>query len=247
VEELEALVLTVAPNSQDRLSNVNSAQFRALVWLQERLSGQSFGDVSNERIIQKWAMTTFAFRISWDQQWLGSGNDECTWTGITCNDSGEVTAIVLDNQGIQGDLPAELSLLSQLERLIVSENSFTGDVPGSFGDLKKLQDFRMDRNEFTGELPQSIGGMSSLRIWYMERNVNLGGTFPESVLELQNLQELVFYYTSITGELPAGVCSLGLASLILDCRQVQSDCWTQCFYRCGGETGVACGDGNGGS
>jgi hypothetical protein len=247
VEELEALVLTVAPNSQDRLSNVDSDQFRALVWVQERLSGQAFGDVSTGRIIQKWAMTTFAFRINWDQQWLNSGNDECTWTGITCNDSGEVTAIVLDNRGIQGDFPPELSLLSQLERLIVSENSFSGDIPGSFGDLRNLQDFRMDRNEFTGELPQSIGGMASLRIWYMERNVNLGGTFPESVLELRNLQELVFYYTSITGELPTGVCSLGLASLILDCRQVQSDCWTQCFYRCGGETGVACGDGNDGS
>lgn len=241
IEELVSFAVSVSPNSEDSLNDSSSPQFRALEWLGASVaSGDIAFDVTEEQLVQKWSLATFALSIDWENEWLNSGTtDECSWDGVSCS-STTVVGIELSNRGIQGEFPPELSLLSQLERLIVSENGMRGELPSSFGNLASLEDFRMDRNEFTGTIPDSIGGMSSLRIWFLERNIDITGSMPDSIGSLPNLSELVFYYTSITGTLTSDVCPLDV--LTLDCRQVESTCYTNCFFRCGGDTGVSCED-----
>jgi hypothetical protein len=167
--------------------------------------------------------------------------DECSWSGITCSDS-TIRAITLDSRNLSGKYPSELSLLrDSLETLIVSNNEMTGSIPDSFGRLRNLQVWHMESNSFSGTIPAAIGGLQQLRIWYLERNPDIEGSFPDEITQLVNLEELTFYYTGITGALPPEVCEMeNLDVLIVDCRLVETECWTRCFYRCGGQTGVPC-------
>jgi hypothetical protein len=81
------------------LSNSNTPQFKARRWLLFRDKGHS--NISDERLIQRYVLACFYFSTSGDEKWKTNNwlsGDECgskSWTGIQCNDEGEVTAIVL--------------------------------------------------------------------------------------------------------------------------------------------------------
>jgi hypothetical protein len=225
-----------------------SVQSLALEWLRVELDAGTFGTpVSDARTVQIWTLATLAFSLGIDQFWLSSGgNDECLWDGIVCSaDTRAVVGIDLASRAITGTLPPELSLLSGLIGLNLSTNNISGRLPRNFGStFRQLQDLRFDRNDLTGTLPSTIGRMSSLRIWYMERNPAMTGTIPDSVVQLSNLEEFIFYYTSITGVIPQEICDLpNLTELRLDCIKTSFEgdsCWTRCLFLCGGDSGVPC-------
>ena len=148
----------------------------------------------------------------------------------------------LPENRLKGNLPRELELFEDsLTTLTVSNNELTGDILAWCTRLVNLQVLKLDRNDFSGSVPDTIDRWQEMRIWLFDHNSRIEGEFPESVEDMENLEELVFYYTGITGTMPNGVCSIeSLESLILDCFQVESECWTRCLYRCGGDTGVEC-------
>jgi hypothetical protein len=125
---LEALSLT-SPNSTEALNNAFSAQRAALQWLS---IDPNLSEYSMERIVQRWAMATFFLSVSGeyasngrvlqmdDQENTTSGwmtyTDECTWNSkqgkSSCSDDGKVLNIHLEDIGLAGVLPPEISLLS---------------------------------------------------------------------------------------------------------------------------------------
>ena len=54
-----------------------------------------------------------------------------SWYGVTTNDEGRVTRIVLENNRLNGPLPAVLGRLSALEYLKLSNNRLAGPLPPS--------------------------------------------------------------------------------------------------------------------
>ena len=43
-----------------------------------------------------------------------TGDDECTWYGITCDTNGIVTSINLEQNDVGGEVPYEITLLDNL-------------------------------------------------------------------------------------------------------------------------------------
>ena len=43
-----------------------------------------------------------------------TGDDECTWYGITCDTNGIVTSIDLEQNDVGGEIPYEIALLDNL-------------------------------------------------------------------------------------------------------------------------------------
>jgi hypothetical protein len=238
--DLLSLITSATALSVDDLNN-DSPQASAYRWLQDGLDQGSVADTaSSSLLLQKFAIATFGYSADVGSGWMDNF-DECSWSGITCNES-TIREINLDSSNLSGNYPSELSLLrDSLETLIVSNNEMTGSIPDSFGRLRNLQVWQMESNTFSGTIPATIGGLQQLRIWYFERNPDIEGSFPDEITQLVNLEELTFYYTGISGALPEEVCEMeNLDVLVLDCRLVETECWTRCFYRCGGETGVPC-------
>ena len=61
------------------------------------------------------------------------------WHGVTTDGSGRVTALDLDENELNGKMPAELGSLSNLQRLYLNDNSgLSGPLPGSSTGLTSL-------------------------------------------------------------------------------------------------------------
>ena len=63
------------------------------------------------------ALNGAAGGASWTNKWDLSSADHCSWYGVTCGSSGEVTRLDLRSNGLKGTLPAELNVLTSLTKL----------------------------------------------------------------------------------------------------------------------------------
>jgi hypothetical protein len=246
---LEEMFADATPSTGAALEDPSSPQFRTLQWLEDSFNdaGDSPDDYPEWRVKQWWSLGTLAFSTdfnSWNgnSDWLDRRN-ECNWRGITCDSDGRVTRIQLSNNGLEGSFPPELALLADsLTMIDVSNNNMQGPIPRTFGQFGRLEFLLMAENNFSGEIPREIGGMTNLRVWEFHRNINIRGEIPFEITELEGLEELSLYYTQID-EVPDEVCNMpNLEALVLDCRQVDIECWTRCLFRCGGNTGIPCDD-----
>lgn len=238
---LESIILDAYPSAD---LNGGGSESDAYEWLLELYNAGDYSE--NDNLVQIWTLAVLAYATD-VEDWSSNGGwlqdpDECSWSGITCDGSGRVRAIELPGNNLSGRLPQELELLADsLETLEVSDNGLSGDVLDWITRLTNLEVLKMDRNDFRGSVPSTIDRWQNMRIWWFERNLQIDGEFPDEVSDMENLEELVFYYTGISGPMPSGVCDIGsLEVLVLDCFRVESECWTRCLYRCGGDTGIDC-------
>lgn len=171
--------------------------FSILWWAAE--SATSSDDVNGLRAV----LNSWGPRAASVLQW--SGNDPCgsDWTGITCDNSSpsRVTSIGLSGLGLTGDLPSDISLLSELVTLQLSYNNLTGSIPNEIGLLAHLDDLNLQYNYFNGRIPSQIGQLKSLT--YLSLNGNsLTGGIPNEIGLLQNLFWLDLAQNKLSGPLP---------------------------------------------
>ena len=86
------------------------------------------------------------------------------WFGVT-TESGRVTAVVLDGNGLAGPLPAEFGQLTRLEWLDLGDNALSGSLPPALGDLASLGGLYLHANPLTGPLPQRLTQLPLRTLW----------------------------------------------------------------------------------
>lgn len=175
----------------------NEADSLALVALYESTGGASWTDQTN---------------------WLSG--PVSTWYGIEVNPQGDVTIIDLEDNGLFGSLPPEITNLTELIALDLSDNFVLGLLPLDIGILAKLEVLDLGNNVISGEIPASIGEMPSLIFLVLWGN-SISGPIPLSLANLPALEELWLFSNELSGEIPAeigGMTSLRL--LYLDQNQL---------------------------
>ena len=80
----------------------------------------------------------------------------CNWYGIVCK-NGQVSALNLYANNLDGMLPPELQYLPALEILWLYQNNLHGVIPPEIGSLFKLEQVWLSYNALTGNLPPEIG------------------------------------------------------------------------------------------
>ena len=70
--------------------------------------------------------------------------------GVLTDNSGRVVELKLKRQGLEGEIPAQLGLLSKLTVLDLSENGISGKIPEELGDLKNLSRLDLSENKLGG-------------------------------------------------------------------------------------------------
>jgi len=77
--------------------------------------------------------------------WLGSVGTECTWKGITCdNEKTHITGVNLNNNHLEGKIPASIENLSELQIVSARTNSLSGQIPKELLNLVRLGDKQSD-------------------------------------------------------------------------------------------------------
>ena len=120
--------------------------------------------VSDREVLVALYIATNGLNWADNTNWLSdSPLDE--WYGVTTDSGGRVTELELSSNLLNGEIPAELGSLSNLQLLSLWGNQLSGEIPAELGNLSNLQLLTLiDNPELSGPLPGSFTSLSAL-IW----------------------------------------------------------------------------------
>ena len=133
--------------------------------------------------------------------WLGDAPlDE--WHGVTAEENGRVTELILNANSLTGKLPPEIGYLTELRILDLSTNlELAAHLPAELGYLTKLESLILSSTPITGVLPRELGNLTNLKRLHIT-NSRLSGPIPGEMGSLTSLVELEVSFNELTGELP---------------------------------------------
>ncbi|KAK1733977.1 leucine-rich repeat domain-containing protein [Skeletonema marinoi] len=125
--------------------------------------------------------------------WLYANASYCNWWGVTCNEMGHVTELVLADNSLWGTLSESIGNLTFIEVLDLSDNDMKGSIPKEIGLLSNLTYLRLSYNAFTGAVPESLRELTKLQLVHLQSN---------RITEVSNIPQLgesdYFYSTFVT-------------------------------------------------
>lgn len=124
----------------------------------------------------------------WDvnTDWMTSKH-ECTWYGVECNAFKKVINLDLGYIKVDGLVPREIGLLSELKDLDLHGNDLQGVIPHKLlTGLKKLEYLRLQMNGMFGAIHKEITNMKNLKHLFLYGNY-IAGTIPKDLTKLKKL------------------------------------------------------------
>ena len=142
------------------------------------------------------------------------------WYGVTTDSNGRVTRLSLNENNLQGTIPAELGQLTNLTVLYLHDNQLTGTIPTELARLSKLTSLDLSTNQLTGAIPVELGNLENLTGLVLAEN-QLSGAIPVELGNLENLEWLVLAENQLSGAIPVELGNLeNLTGLVLAKNQL---------------------------
>ena len=131
------------------------------------------------------------------------------WYGVTIDFDGRVSELNFDYNLLTGELPPELSNLTNLKRLSLGVNRLTGEIPHQLGELTNLIRIGLSSNQLAGSIPAELGNLTNLTGLYLGANL-LAGDIPAELGRLTNLRVLYLDGNELTlsNEALSGISNL---------------------------------------
>ncbi|RCV07318.1 hypothetical protein SETIT_1G234400v2 [Setaria italica] len=125
---------------------------------------------------------------------------------------------------LHGELPSNIgSVFPSLRNLVLSINKFEGQIPASIGNVPNLEVIDLSSNNFTGQVPSSFGNLLQLNKLILEDNMleapdTKSWEFLYALRNCNHLNVLSLAGNRLTGAIPdyIGKLPTGLAKLYLD-------------------------------
>lgn len=133
------------------------------------------------------------------------------WYGIYTDRNGSVTAVVLDGNGLVGELPESIGDLGYID-IYLSSNGLSGEVPSS---AFRVNDIDLSRNSFTSIQEITDPDECFIRSFNLAEN-RLDGSLPEDIARLPMLHSADLSYNYFTGEIPRSYSGLDVIHIILN-------------------------------
>lgn len=164
----------------------------------------------------------------------------CLWDGIECDEAnGHIISLNLRNSCLHGSLSSNSTLfnLVSLERLDLSNNHFNySSIPSQLSNLSKLTYLNLSNSAFIGQIPSQLSKLSKLSTLDLSYNTNPYYQNPyleSNLLSLQveiftslihnltSIQTLCLRYVNISSSVPKTVANLSSSLTTLDLRGCQ--------------------------
>ncbi len=145
------------------------------------------------------------------------------WFGVTADDDGRVIELILSQNQLNGEIPAALGRLTDLEYMDLFGNQLQGEIPAELGSLSNLTVLRIWANQLRGSIPAELGNLASLNQLVLGIN-ELSGEIPPELGNLTNLTHMDLTLNQLSGELPAELGNLtNLTWLVFWSNRLQGD------------------------
>jgi hypothetical protein len=194
-------------------------------WAREWLrTSRDIMEFKPERIHQRFAMAILYCEFNGDNWlegdfWL-SDLHECDWYTLVgvdpCGRREQYQIIRSYGQQMRGTLPPELSMLSTLWEVTLSDNLIEGTIPSEYYKLSKLETLGLAFNLFKGPIPDFVWEFEDMV--YMDLAYNFfTGTIPDTVhLTEPNLRVLFLENNDLASTIPNTFGQLDWKRLHLD-------------------------------
>ncbi|XP_043809020.1 receptor-like protein EIX1 [Manihot esculenta] len=103
---------------------------------------------------------------------------------------GQFRIIDLSSNKIEGEIPREISSLSQIKQSNLSNNKLIGAIPEEIGCLKEMESLDLSHNHLSGRLPATMANLNFLNTLNLSYN-SLSGRIPSST-QLQSFNASSF-------------------------------------------------------
>ncbi|MEZ5245042.1 MAG: choice-of-anchor Q domain-containing protein [Acidimicrobiales bacterium] len=137
----------------------------------------------------------------------GTPTDVCSWYGIACNEDSRPFSLALQNNGLDGTIPPEISGLAAFSGLTLSGDELTGSIPVEVGELVNLRTLALFDTQLSGPIPTEIGNLSDLQYLQLSDNA-LTGSLPPTLGGLSELLRLQVDGNELSGEFPPALGNL---------------------------------------
>lgn len=213
IQEFHAEILELGLSSKSAIETIGTPQYHAVQWLANVDGGKL--NATDKYAMQRYALAVLFYSTAGTDEHIDPGSSGkwidrthwmtdtgfCGWQGVFCvenlggstedhNKNGDVYALDLAHNGLNGPIPPELSALTLLYRLDVSQNNLTGRLPKALIKLNELRSLVLHKNKLTGTIPLEYGiELTNLRQFNLGAN-QLTGTIPnllEHMIELRSL------------------------------------------------------------
>lgn len=132
----------------EKVNESGSGEALATIWLVRDDNLELEHD--DDGLLQRWIVALLYFQTegpNWEVSKFLTADTECDWEGITCNDSGDVTSIVVTETGLMGVVPPELAMLDHLTTLDLRGNRLEGEVPEDLCFVETIETMVFDCGE----------------------------------------------------------------------------------------------------
>ena len=200
IQTLDNSFLKVSGTNFGNIYNTNTPEGKGRDWMINEDAAINVED--EQKVQQRYIMSVLYFATNgafWKrkQNWLNPERSECDWYGITCdNIDNIVERIDLSNNGISGELPDEISSLSNLIAFNMSYGNITGTIPEKIFDLlDNIETIDIQENQISGTIPKRTTRISDSKLIYVNLESNqLTGDFPW----FPNVESIIFKLNNLT-------------------------------------------------
>jgi len=256
--QIGPVVVPPDEDPEEYFADTSTPQYAAMAWMATLDMTTDVFQELNTTLIERYVLTVLFYTTGGPVNWIDSNNflsaeNVCDWNnsttnkGVFCSSMGPVvTRILMPDNGLQGPIPWELSLLEYVLEIELDGNGFYGTIPTELGSLARLESLWLKSNALTGALPAELANATSLssldfgdnildsklppqwgssldRLFYLKLGPNeIEGTLPVEWKGLSSLSVLDLEGNNLDGNLPAEYGLLTkLSSLYLESNKFQ--------------------------
>lgn len=197
------------------LSNTNSPQYKALMWINDRDYPANDSIVNSDSLQERYGLAVLYYATGGDSSWSGGGSwlspglNQCDWEFVACIAS-QVRFLTLVNNNMVGSIPEEISKLVNLRSLEIRNNPMMpSPIPSQIGLMSKLSNLSLEGISLTGTIPTHLMQLQFLTSLELSQN-DLTGTIPTRIQTLFNLKFLDLSSNALVGGLPSELATLRL-------------------------------------
>ncbi|KAK3026768.1 hypothetical protein RJ639_040307 [Escallonia herrerae] len=125
----------------------------------------------------------------------------CTWSGVTCDRYRHVTALDISGLNLSGSLSTDVGHLRYLLNLTAAANQLSGPIPPEVSLISGLRLLNLSNNIFNETFPLQLSRLKYLQVLDLYNN-NMTGDLPVEVHEMTSLKHLHLGGNFFTGRIP---------------------------------------------